>query len=49
MGRKLKQFFSWWAEKSIRKSKHNLALTHTLRGSMPGADEGLEAPSPGEP
>ncbi|EOA93516.1 hypothetical protein Anapl_12583 [Anas platyrhynchos] len=47
MGRKLKQFFSWWAEKSIRKSKHNLALTHTLRGSIPG--QGAHSPAPALP
>lgn len=48
-GRKREQFFSWLVEKSIRKSEHDLPQAHTLRGSMPGAEDGRDAPSPGEP
>ena len=49
MGSNREQFLSWWAEKSIRKSEHDLLRAHTLWGSMPGAEDGREAPSPGGP
>lgn len=46
MGRNQEQFFSRWAEKSIQVQALG---AHTLRGSIPGAEDGREPPRPGGP
>lgn len=46
MGRNREQFFSRCAEKSIQVQALG---AHTLRGSIPGAEDGREPPRPGGP
>lgn len=47
VGRNREQFFLW-AEKSIQVQRL-LPWAHTLRGSIPGAEDGREPPRPGGP